>query len=69
MNFPRIKQKLREGGATEEEIEDHMDYLLDRDRVEDVNPSLCPHCGRTLEDPIELKTGLCTSDDCPHTET
>lgn len=25
----------------------------------------CPHCGRDLEDAEELKTGLCTSDDCP----
>jgi hypothetical protein len=26
---------------------------------------ICPHCGRTLEDPSELLTGLCNSDDCP----
>jgi hypothetical protein len=25
----------------------------------------CPHCARDLEDPVELSTGLCTSDDCP----
>jgi hypothetical protein len=27
--------------------------------------STCPHCGRVLEDPSELRTGLCNSDDCP----
>lgn len=26
--------------------------------------STCPRCGRDLEDAEELKTGLCTSDDC-----
>lgn len=25
----------------------------------------CPHCARDLEDPAELTSGLCTSDDCP----
>ncbi len=25
----------------------------------------CPHCDRDLEEPVELTTGLCTSDDCP----
>lgn len=37
----------------------------DRCGDEDGNPVLyCPHCYRDLEDPIELETGLCTSDDC-----
>ena len=25
----------------------------------------CPHCDRDLEEPVELTTGFCTSDDCP----
>ena len=33
----------------------------------------CPHCDRDLEEPVELTTGLCESDDCPrhdhHTDT
>lgn len=29
----------------------------------------CPECGRTLEDPSELETGLCSSDDCPRHDT
>lgn len=38
MNFQRIRQQMREGGATEAEIEDHMDYILARDRAEDLTP-------------------------------
>lgn len=28
-------------------------------------PDPCPYCGRELEDREELRTGLCSSDDCP----
>lgn len=34
-------------------------------RSDESAKSQCPHCGRDLEDAEELKTGLCTSDDCP----
>jgi hypothetical protein len=28
-------------------------------------PDPCPYCGRELEDPSELRTGLCSASDCP----
>jgi len=38
MNFPRIKQKLHEGGMTNEEIDEYMDHILDQNRPEDIKP-------------------------------
>ena len=37
----------------------HSEWLDER------REDICPHCGRTLEDPSELRTGLCNSGDCP----
>lgn len=38
MNFPRIRQQMLEDGASTEEIENYLDYILDRDRAEDLRP-------------------------------
>jgi hypothetical protein len=37
----------------------HSEWLDER------REDICPHCGRTLEDPSELRTGLCSASDCP----
>jgi hypothetical protein len=34
MNWNRVKQLMRDDGATEEEIEQRIDELLDQDRAE-----------------------------------
>jgi hypothetical protein len=42
------------------------DKPLTREEIDDEQwERNCPHCGRTLEGPSELRTGLCSASDCP----
>ena len=49
-------------------IGDHLTETGNEGMYATPTPPMCPFCGRDLEDPIELETGLCTSDDCPRHE-